>query len=167
MALTGIAFTTSSAQTQSQTTLTTGKIDVQILNAIHEPEESAVSYVTVEVTIRSAGEAFVIPNCAEATEKRVFCMSSLQRANGKTVPARKGLSATLGFEAPEYWKPHAVPAGSQTDFQFSIDMGLLNVRPGESVRIAFWIWPDAGSMKDWKRGTKVFTPVFRIPVKPD
>jgi hypothetical protein len=166
VAVTGIAFAASSARSLSQTALPTGRIDVRILNAIHEPEESAVSYVTVEVTIRSSGEAFVIPNCAEAAEKRVFCMSSLQRANGKTVGVRKGLAATLGFEAQEYWKALTVPANSETDFQFSIDMGLLNVRPGEPVRIAFWIWPNAESMKDFKRGTEILTPVFRIPLKP-
>jgi hypothetical protein len=165
VALTGIASLAPSALSQPQTTLTTGKIVVRILNAIHEPEESSVSYVKIEVTIPSAQEAFVIPNCAEAREEKVFCMSSLQRANGKTVPVRKGLAATLGFEGPEYWKATVVPANSETTFQFSIDMGLLDVRPGERVRLAFWIWPDAESMRDFKRGTMVLSPVFRIPTK--
>jgi hypothetical protein len=46
-------------------------------------------------------------------------------------------------------------------------MGLLDVRPGQNVQLAFWIWPDGESMKDLKRGTMVLTPVFRIPVKPE
>jgi hypothetical protein len=162
-----ISFSGLPASSQAEAAVTTGEVDVRILNAIHEPEESAVSYVTVSVTARSTDKSFVIPNCAESTGKNVFCMALLQRPNGKIVPARKGLAATLGFEAPEYWKATVVPANSETSFEFSIDMGLLDVRPGEKVRLAFWIWPDRTSMKDEKRGEMVLTPVFRIPVKPD
>jgi len=75
--------------------------------------------------------------------------------------------ASLGVEDQSFWKPVLVPSNSAVDFQFSIDIGLLDVRPGEAVRLAFWIWPDSESMKDSKRGTKVFTPVFRIPARPD
>jgi hypothetical protein len=153
---------------QSQTILTTGTVDVRILNAIHEPEESSVSYVTVAVTVRSAGTPFVIPTCTESGAPPYFRMASLRRANGKAVPVRKGLEATLGFEDQGSWKPVQVPAnGGAVDFQFSIDMGLLDVRPGERVRLAFWIWPDSESMKDLKRGKMALSPVFRIPVRPD
>jgi hypothetical protein len=95
-------------------------------------------------------------------------MASLRRQNGKTVPVRKGLAATLGFENESLWKPVQVSSnGAPIEFGFSIDMALLTVRPGELVRLAFWIWPDADSMKDSKKATKVLTPVFRIPLKPD
>jgi hypothetical protein len=94
-------------------------------------------------------------------------MASLRRLNGKAVPVRKGLEATLGFEDPNSYKPALVPADGEIDLQFSIDLGLLSVQPGDTVRLAFWIWPDAESMKDFKLATEVLTPAFRIPVKPD
>jgi hypothetical protein len=155
------------AQSQTRANLTTGKIDVRILNAIHEPEESSVSYVAISVVIRGNGTSFVIPTCAESGNQPAFCMASLRQMNGKAVPPRKGLAATLGFEDPSSWKATQVPANGQVDLQFPIDMGLLHLRPGDTVRLAFWIWPDAESMKDLKLATEVLTPTFRIPVKPD
>jgi hypothetical protein len=155
------------AQGQPQTSLTTGKINVRVLHAIHEPEESSVSYVMLSVLIRGGGAPFVIPSCRESWSPPVFCMASLRRLKGKAVPVRKGLEATLGFEDPKSYKPVLVSADGEVDLQFAIDLGLLNVRPGELVRLAFWIWPDAESMKDLKLATEVLTPPFRIPVKPD
>jgi len=147
--------------------LPTGKIDVRVLHAIHEPEESSVSYVTIAVTVRSASTPFVIPNCPQSSDQKAFCLASLRRANGKAVRVRKGLAATLGIEDPSTWKPIQVPPNSNVDFEFSIDMGLLKVRPGEQVRLAFGVWPDEESMKDLKRAITLVTPVFRIPVKPE
>lgn len=81
---------------------------------------------------------------------------------------RKGLEATLGYENESLWKPVQLSAsGVPIEFQFSIDMGLLAIRPGEAVRIAFWIWPNTESMKDLKMSNMVLTPVFRIPTKPE
>ena len=162
-----VEFSETLAQGQPQTVLTTGKIDVQVLHAIHEPEESSVSYVTLSVVIRGGGRPFVIPSCRESWSLPIFCMASLRRLNGKAVPVRKGLEATLGFEDPNSYKPALVPADGEIDLQFSIDLGLLSVRPGDTVRLAFWIWPDADSMKDLKLATEILTPAFRIPVKPD
>jgi hypothetical protein len=161
------ASSSSVAQSQGPSSLSTGKIDVRVLHAIHEPEEATVSYVSVGVTIRSAGDPFVVPKCSESGRPQIFCMASLQRANGKVVPVRKHLAATLGFLVPEYWKAVHIPANGETDFQFSIDMGLLDVHPGDKVRLAFWTWPDDESMKDEKQGKMIFTPVFRIPLKPE
>src|SRR5581483_6395549 len=62
---------------QPQSTPAIGKIEVAILNAIHEPEESSVSYVTLSVTVWGAGTSLVIPTCAEAGEKNIFCVASL------------------------------------------------------------------------------------------
>ena len=156
-----------SAQTKPQEGLAVGKIDVRVLHAIHEAEESTVSYVTVLVTVRSNGVPFVVPSCTGYAREPVFCMASLRRSRGKAVPVRKGLEATLGFEDPKSWNPTVVPANGAADLQFSIDMGLLDVRPGEAVRLAFWIWTDAESMKDPKRGKMLLSPVFRIPFKPE
>lgn len=161
------ASTALSAQTEPQDGLTAGKIDVRVLHAIHEAEESTVSYVTVLVTVRSGGVPFVVPTCSGYAREPVFCMASLRRSSGKAVPVRKGLPATLGFEDPKSWNPTVVPANGAVDLQFSIDMGLLDVRPGEAVRLAFWIWTDAESMKDTERGKMVLSPVFRIPLKPE
>jgi len=155
------------AQSQPPTNLSIGKIDVRVLNAIHEPEESSVSYVAISVVIRGNGTSFVIPICTESGRRPLFCMASLRQLNGKAVLPRKGLEATLGFEDPSSWKATLVPANGQVDLQFSIDMGLLRVRPGHAVRLAFWIWPDVESMKDLKLATEVLSPAFRIPVKPD
>jgi hypothetical protein len=165
--ITAVAFCPYTVQCQPHTTLRTGKIDVRILNAIHEPEEAAVSYVRVAATIRSADVPFVVPQCSDAENAHGFCMALLCRSNGKVIPVRKGLEATLGFDDESLWKPVELPPNGTVEFQFSVDMGLLSVRPGEEVRIAFWIWPDGESMKDLKRATKVLTPVFRIPVNPD
>jgi hypothetical protein len=156
-----------SAQTKHQEVLAAGKIDVRVLHAIHEAEESTVSYVTVLVTVRSGGVSFVVPTCSGYEREPVFCMASLRRSNGTAVPVRKGLAATLGLEDAKSWNPTRVPANGETDLQFSIDMGLLDVRPGEAVRVAFWIWTDGESMKDPKRGKMVLSPMFRIPVKPE
>jgi len=165
--LTAVAFSPHSVLCQRHTTLRTGNVDVRILNAIHEPEEATVSYVRVGVTIRGADVPFVIPRCSDSENAHGFCMALLCRSNGKVVPVRKGLEATLGFENESLWKPVEVPPNGTVDFQFSVDMGLLSVRPGEEVRLAFWIWPDGESMKDLKRATKVLSPVFRIPVNTD
>lgn len=156
-----------SAQSKPQEVLATGKIDVRVLHAIHEPEESSVSYVTVLVVIRGGEASFVIPSCPGYAREPVFCMASLRRSSGAAVPVRKGLAASLGFEDPQSWNPTVVPVNGEADLQFSIDMGLLDVRPGEAVRLAFWIWTDGESVKDVKRGKMVLTPVFRIPVKPE
>ncbi len=155
------------AQTKHQDVLSAGKIDIRVLHAIHEAEESTVSYVTVLVTVRSGGIPFVVPGCSGYAGEPVLCMASLRRSRGKAVPVRKGLAATLGFEDAKSWNPTVVPANGEADLQFSIDMGLLDVRPGEAVRLAFWIWTDGESMKDLKRGKMVLSPVFRIPVKPE
>lgn len=166
-ALMGIAFSPFGVQCQPATTLATGKIDVRILNAIHEPEEAAsVSYVRVAVTIRGGKVPFVVPRCSDSETAHGFCMASLCKSNGKVVPVRKSLAATLGFDNESLWKPVDVAPNGTVEFEFSIDMGLLSVRPVEDVRLAFWIWPDGASMKNMKRGTKVFTPVFRIPPTP-
>jgi hypothetical protein len=164
-----VAFLSSGAFAQAQhpANLRTGRIDVRILNAIHEPEDSSVSYVTLSVVIRGSERPFVIPSCTESGNSPVFCMASLRRLNGKAFPVRKGLEATLGFEDPNSWNATLVPTNGQVDLSFSIDMGLLRVRPGDRVRLAFWIWPDAESLKDFKLATEVLTPAFRIPVKPD
>jgi len=156
-----------SAQSEPQKVLTIGKIEVRVLHAIHEPEEPTVSYVTVLVTIRSGGVSFVVPSCSGDAHEPVFCMASLRRSNGKVVPVRKNLEATLGFDDPKSWNATMVPANGEAELQFSIDMGLLDVRPGEAVRLAFWIWADGESMKEPKRGEMVLSPVFRIPVKPE
>lgn len=163
-----VQFAAPSGRSQPQSPITPGKIDVKILHAIHEPEETAISYVTVSVTVRSAGTSFVVPTCSEDVEKPGFCMASLRRSNGRVVPVRKGLEATLGYENESLWKPVQLSAsGVPIEFQFSIDMGLLAIRPGEAVRIAFWIWPNTESMKDLKMSNMVLTPVFRIPTKPE
>ncbi len=161
------ASASNTAQSRPQEVLPTGKIDVRVLHAIHEAEESSVSYVTVLVTVRSSGVPLVVPSCSGYAREPIFCMASLRRPNGKAVPVRKGLAASLGSEDPKSWNPTLVPANGEADLQFSIDMGLLDLRPGESVRLAFWIWPDGESMKDLKRGKMVLSPMFRIPVRPE
>ncbi len=75
--------------------------------------------------------------------------------------------ATLGFEDPSTWKPVRVPPDGDSEFEFSIDMGLLNVRPGQKVRLAFGIWGNEESMKHPQQAITVLTPVFRIPDKPE
>lgn len=156
-----------SAQSKTQRFPATGKIDVRVLHAIHEPEESTVSYVTTSVTIRSDEVSFVVPTCSGDEREPVFCMASVRRSNGKAVPVRKGLSATLGVEDAKSWKPIVVAKNGAIELQFSIDLGLLDVRAGEAVRLAFWIWPDVESLKDPNKGKMVLSPVFRIPVKPE
>ena len=152
---------------QSQDPLPTGKIDVRVLHAIHEPEETSVSYVTIAVTVRSAGKPFVIPNCSEPADRNSFCFATLRRANGRAVRVRKGLEATLGFEDPSTWKPVRVLVDGEVEFEFSIDMGLLDVRPGQQVRLSFGIWRDEDSMRDSRQAITILTPVFRIPDKPE
>jgi hypothetical protein len=155
------------AQSKPQEVPSAGKIDVRVLHAIHEPQEVSVSYATVLATVRGGGVPFVVPSCSGYTRQPVFCMASLRRSNGKAVPVRKSLAATLGYEDPKSWNPTVVPANGEADLQFSIDMGLLDVRPGEMVRLAFWIWADIESLKDPERGKMVLSPVFRIPAKPE
>ena len=152
---------------QSQSSLPIGKIDVRFLHAIHEPEESSVSYVTIAVTVRSAGTSLVIPNCSESADQKSFCDASLRRANGKAVRVRKGLMATLGMEDPSTWRPIRLPPDSESEFEYSIDMGLLDARPGQLVRLAIGIWRDEDSMRDSRQAITVLTPVFRIPDKPE
>jgi len=148
---------------QSQTPFPMGKIDVQVLHAIHEPEVSAVSYVTIAVTIRSAGNPLLSQTAQKSPDRKSFCFASLRRANGKAIRVRKGLEATLGFEDSNTWKPVRVPPDGESEFQFSIDMGLLDVRPRQQVRLAIGVWRDEDSMRDPQQAITVLTPVFRIP----
>jgi len=152
---------------QSPATVTTGQIGVRVTHAIHEQEESTVSYVTIAVTIRSTEQPFVVPNCSTSSDEKTFCLAWLRRANGKPIGVRKGLSASLGVEDASTWRPVRLPPNSNNEFEFSIDMGLLRVRPGQPLILAFGIWPDEESMTDPKKMITVITPMFRIPEKPE
>jgi len=139
-------------------------IELRVLHAIHEPEESSVSYVTVAVKVRSAGSPLVIPNCSDSSDKKIFCVATLRRANGRLISVRRGLMATLGADDTNNWKSVDVRSDNYVEFEVSIDMGLLNAHPGESVRIAFGAWPEEEPTKDSKHLQTVLTPTFRIPV---
>jgi len=72
--------------------------------------------------------------------------------------------ATLGADDTNNWKSVDVRSDNYVEFEVSIDMGLLNAHPGESVRIAFGAWPEEEPTKDSKHLQTVLTPTFRIPV---
>ena len=152
------------AHCQPGMTALTPNIELRVLHAIHEPEESSVSYVTVAVKVRSAGSPFVIPNCSDSSDKKIFCFATLRKANGRLIRVRRGLMATLGADDTNNWKSVDVRSDDYVEFEVSIDMGLLNAHPGESVRIAFGAWPEEEPTKDSKHLQTVLTPAFRIPI---
>lgn len=150
---------------------TTGPIraevtNVQIAETHSNPDDPGDLIVNVHVTIRSLDRPFVVPNCAgNDSLQPFFCMAQLARPNGKVIPVRKHLAATLGFLSEDQWKPVTLPPTSQQTFHFAYSTRLLDVSPGESVRVRLTIWPNPESMKDWKAGTTLLTPVFTNPSK--
>ena len=158
---------TAEARCQPKKSALAPNIELRVMHAIHEPEESSVSYVTVAVKVRSAGSPLVIPNCSDSSDKKIFCFATLRRANGRFVSVRRGLMATLGADDTNNWKSVDVRSDNYVEFEVSIDMGLLNAHPGESVRIAFGAWPEEEPTKDSKHLQTVLTPAFRIPVMPE
>jgi hypothetical protein len=143
-------------------------VDLQLISAYQNPDNPNDLIVTVRVTIHAAGQLLVVPNCSEkSTDPRFFCMALLRRKNGKTIKVRRGLAATLGVENPDIWKPVTIARGAEDSFLFSCSTGLLDVKPGEPVRVAFEVWPNAESVKDWKLATTLMSPVFRCPSKQD
>ena len=138
---------------------------IQIVGTHPNPEDESDLIVSLSVTVQAVDRPFVVPNCAEDESSPFFCVAQITRSNGKVVPVRKHLAATLGFLNQDQWKPLILQPGSQQTFRLAYSTRLLDVSAGEPLRVKLQVWPDANSMKDWKASTSLMTPIFRNPSK--
>ena len=152
---------------QTSHTLRSDRIDAQVEHVTVNPDSSNDLIVSVRVTIHTGNQTLVVPNCAEdSSGQNVFCVAQLARAKGRIIRVRNGLMATLGVESSDKWNLIVIPPRSEDTFNFSFETGLLDVRPGESLRVKFQVWPDVNSVHDWKSAIPQLTPIFRCPSKP-
>ena len=150
---------------KTPTALRSSAIDVQIIGVHPNPDDARDLIVSVQVTIRAADQPLVVPNCAEDSSLPAFCVARLSRSNGKVIQVRRRLAAELGVEPYEHWKPVTIAPRTEQRLKFNYSTGLLDVGPGEPVRVRFEVWPNPEAMNHWKSATTFLTPIFRNPTK--
>jgi hypothetical protein len=168
IALAALAWGTASVgPSQVPGTLQVDRIEAHIKQVTVNPDDPNDRIVSVVVTIQAGIKPLVVPNCAdEAAKEKYFCSAQLARVNGQSIRVRKGLMATLGVESLDKWKPVTIVPKTEEEFLFNFSTGLMDVRPGESLRVKFQAWPNVQSIQDWKSASTQLSPIFRCPSKP-
>jgi hypothetical protein len=157
------AFESGLAPAQSTSALSPESLTSKILSVTPNREAGAPA-VAVLVKIQAVNQAIVVPNCEhDGSKSELFCVAALQYASGKTVRVRRHLEASLGVESPDTWSPVTIAPGTSASFLFYFDTEMLDVSPGQKLRVDFEVWPTMQSVKDLKKGTNFQTPIFACP----
>jgi hypothetical protein len=132
---------------------------------------SASSIAIVQIEVRAADKALVIPYCKKAgtVENLLYCNQGLEHniehSDGKkwirTMPGYPGEIFGVDIDA---WKPAIIPPGGSSTFEYRFNPDFFHLRKGEKLRLIIYAWGSPESLaNNEKPVSKFVSPIFVCP----